>query len=154
MPMRVAIYLNGSPPPLDIVSSVRAIVFRQQSVLVVTQENGEMYVLPGGRVEDGESPEKTLRREMLEETGWSLSNSKPFGCMYFHHLAPKPEGYRYPYPDFLWPIYIAEAGVFTPETVIPDDFVFKSEFMPVNVALKLKIEPSSLVLLEEAVKVR
>src|SRR3990170_9043786 len=113
MPLQITLYLCNKLPPLEYVSSVRAIVFQERSVLVITQENGQMYIIPGGRVQQGEAPLETLKRELLEETGWTLHKTKLLGCMHLHHLAPKPEGYSYPYPDFLWLIYIAEAKDFT-----------------------------------------
>ena len=31
------------------------------------------------------------------------------GLAHFQHLTPKPEGYRYPFPDFLHLVYAATA---------------------------------------------
>jgi hypothetical protein len=45
-----------------------------------------------------------------EESGWTLMDAEYLGFMHFHHLAPKPEGYRYAYPDFLQVLYRGEAG--------------------------------------------
>ena len=156
MPLQIIFYLVSKLPPLKYVSSVRAIVFREHSVLVITQENGQMYITPGGRVEKGELPLETLKRVILEETGWSLLKAELLGGMHFHHLGPKPENYPYPYPDFLWPIYLAEAKNFTAEAIIHDDYVFESHFRPIEEVKKLLLEheQGSLLLLDAALKLR
>jgi 8-oxo-dGTP pyrophosphatase MutT (NUDIX family) len=154
LPFQIICYLSDKLPPLKYVSSVRAIVFRGDDALVITEKNGHVYILPGGRVEKGERPLETLKRELLEETGWSLGKIEPLGCMHFHHLAPKPENYPYPFPDFIWPVYLAEAKDFTAETIIPDNYVFKSGFRPIEEVKKLSLEKGSLLLFDEALKVR
>src|SRR6266498_922183 len=72
------------------------------------------HLLPGGRREAGETLEETLRREVLEETAWELEEPSMLGFMHFQHLAPRPEGYCYPHPDFLQVVYRATATAFVP----------------------------------------
>src|ERR1035437_840207 len=154
MPLQVTCYLGNKPPPVRYVSSVRAIVFRSQSVLVVTQKNGEIYIVPGGRVEKGEMPLETLTRELLEETGWTILRTELLGFMQFHHLAAKPVDYRYPYPDFLWPIYLAEAKDFMASAIIPDDYVSESAFRPIEEVRRLTLPNGQLLLFEAALRRR
>jgi ADP-ribose pyrophosphatase YjhB (NUDIX family) len=82
------------------VTSVRSIVLREQAVLVV-QDRERQHILPGGRIESGEAFTQASERELLEETGWTVNQIRYLGFKHFHHLTPKPEGYAYPYPDFL-----------------------------------------------------
>jgi 8-oxo-dGTP pyrophosphatase MutT (NUDIX family) len=154
LPLEIKCYLGNEPPPLKYVSSVRAIVFQNHSVLVVKQANGQMYILPGGRREKGESLLETLRREILEETGWTLLSTELLGFMHLHHLGDKPRNYEYPYPDFLWPVYFAEAGDFIAEAKVPDKWVFESGFQSVNEVKKLPVEEFELLLLDAALKLR
>jgi ADP-ribose pyrophosphatase YjhB (NUDIX family) len=107
--LRVRTYLTGALPPLELVSSVRAVVLVDAGVIVV-RDPTRQHILPGGRREAGEALEQTLRREVLEETGWEIAAPRQLGVVHFHHLTPRPEGYRYPYPDFLHVVYAA-AGV-------------------------------------------
>ena len=54
--------------------NVRAasIIIHDNKVLVHRNTNKEHYALPGGRVSIGENSEKTIKREILEETGKNI----------------------------------------------------------------------------------
>ena len=43
-------------------TSVRAIVFQNEQVLVFEERNGQPYTMPGGRVESGETIMEALHR--------------------------------------------------------------------------------------------
>jgi 8-oxo-dGTP diphosphatase len=47
-------------------------IIRDNRLLVQEEEDQELYLLPGGRPEAGETPEETLRRELKEELGVDL----------------------------------------------------------------------------------
>ncbi len=47
----------------------RAIIIKNKKLLLVTGHNAGYYWTPGGGIEEGESPEQALRREMQEELG-------------------------------------------------------------------------------------
>lgn len=57
-------------------SAARAIIFKDDEVLVMLrQKNSKKYVtLVGGRLEDLESPEQAVTREVAEETGVIIKN--------------------------------------------------------------------------------
>ncbi len=96
-------YLGNVRPPLSLVTSVRAVLFHDRTVMVMQDGDHRYHVVPGGRREPGESIEATLRREILEETGWTLAAHHPLGLAHFRHLTPRPDDYPYPYPDFVHP---------------------------------------------------
>jgi len=107
------------------VTSVRAILFRGADVLVQRHQDAT-HILPGGRREADEGLEETLRRELLEETCWTIRSAQLLGCKHFHHLSPKPTGYRYPYPDFMQAVYTAEADQRVAGAAVSDSWVVDS----------------------------
>ena len=151
MRLRATAYLSGEAPPLPYVTSVRAVVVRDGSVLV-QRDRDSRHVLPGGRRKEGESPEATLRREVAEETGWSLGRVALLGFTHFRHLDPKPRDYAYPYPDFFWLVYAAEALRFTPEAKLDDGYELGSEFLPIEVARALTLTTCQRVYLDAALE--
>lgn len=56
----------------------RAIIINNDKILLMhRRKNGEEYfVLPGGGVEEGETPEEAVKREVYEETGLNSKDIK------------------------------------------------------------------------------
>jgi mutator protein MutT len=52
--------------------SVKGVLIHRGRVLLLRNDRGE-WELPGGRLDDGETPEDALIREIQEETGLSVS---------------------------------------------------------------------------------
>jgi len=138
MRLRATAYLSDDAPPVRYVTSVRAVVLRAGSVLV-QQDRDSRHVLPGGRRERNESLQTTLRREIGEETGWSLGKVKPLGFTHFLHLDPKQPDYAYPHPDFFHLVHVAEAVAYVPETRLDDGYEIGSEFLPVAAVRQLPL---------------
>ncbi|MEL0628564.1 NUDIX hydrolase [Psychromonas aquatilis] len=60
--------------------ATRAIVIRAQKILLMYTQRYNDYSLPGGGVDQGESLEEGLKRELSEETGaYDINNIKAFG---------------------------------------------------------------------------
>ena len=150
MPLLEKTYLCTEMPPEQYVTSARAILFRGDEVMVMTDFKQEVYIVPGGRRDPGESVEGALHREVLEETGWTIKHTAVLGVVHFHHLGSKPSGYRYAYPDFLQVIYTAEAGTFHPESIQPDPYVSESGFRSMREAQNLALTPGQRALLAAA----
>ncbi len=111
LPLSIASYVSDRQPPFDYITSVRCVLLQTNAVLVVQSTDGTYHILPGGRREEGESVIETLRRELLEETGWAIKDIEFLGFMHFHHLKPKPKGYQYPHPDFFQLVFLAQADL-------------------------------------------
>lgn len=82
----------------------------QDRVMLMADASGQRHVLPGGRVEAGESYLAALAREIREETGYAVATAELLGACIFTHKTPRPEAYGYPYPTFIHPVYRSEAG--------------------------------------------
>jgi 8-oxo-dGTP pyrophosphatase MutT (NUDIX family) len=105
-PVRARTYVTDIAWPETLVSSVRAVVFRGWAVVVVRHWDGHRHVIPGGRREAGETIEQTVRREVLEESGWHVRTLKPLGFEHIQHLAKPPPGFSA--HGFINPIFVAE----------------------------------------------
>lgn len=65
--------------------AVRCYLIKDNEVVVTKYKKGnkkeEYYDIPGGKIEEGESPKQTAIREMKEETGIEIQNLKYKGIM-------------------------------------------------------------------------
>jgi 8-oxo-dGTP pyrophosphatase MutT (NUDIX family) len=108
------------------------------------------HVLFGGRLEPSETPPETLRREVAEETGWNVLVGEIVGFRHFEHLGPPhPQMADRPYPDFIQPIYAAEAQNFDAALLLPDEH--PAEFVDAEWALSAT-HPAQRPLLAAALK--
>ncbi|MBV1868944.1 MAG: NUDIX hydrolase [Marinosulfonomonas sp.] len=57
-----------------------AVIARDNAVLLTHQAYPKSeFQLPGGGIDPGESPYQALRREVIEETGWSITGLRKLG---------------------------------------------------------------------------
>lgn len=149
--LQVDTYLDSLLPPLELVTSVRAVVLQPGQVLVVRNPD-QTHIVPGGRREAREDLLETLARELVEETGWRCTDFHLLGFWHLHHLTPRPPGFRFPYPDFLHLIYAARAVARAdiPAAAVPDEYELESAFLPLAEARRLPFEQRGLILLLDA----
>jgi ADP-ribose pyrophosphatase YjhB (NUDIX family) len=144
--LRVRTYLTTTLPPLDLISSVRALVRRGNDIMVV-RDPISVHILPGGRREEGETLLQTVQREVLEETGWTIRDTRLLGFVHFHHLTPKPADHRYPYPDFLHVIYAATAERYDALQRESDGYELDARLLPLDTIAALRLSQGERVLL-------
>lgn len=153
LPLRSTLYLSESVPPLDVLLSVRCIVFDGDTVLVM-RDVDEQHILPGGRREKGESLEETVRRELFEESGYAVGELHPLGFVHLHRLLPVPEGDVYPHPDFFWLIRYADIGEYHADKRLDDLDLIEIEWMPIDKAAKLPLRYGQAMMLGAAAHAR
>lgn len=73
--------------------AARAIIFKEDKILIMRRhkEGHEYFTLVGGRVNDDETPEEALRREVLEETGLQVTSAR----LVFIEEHPEPYNEQY-----------------------------------------------------------
>jgi 8-oxo-dGTP pyrophosphatase MutT (NUDIX family) len=74
-----------NPPPLFPVS-VKGVLARAGRVVLVMNERRE-WELPGGRLEDGETPEGCVAREIEEELGLAVTVGPLLDCWLYEPVA-------------------------------------------------------------------
>ncbi len=153
LPLRITAYLGSESPPLPYITSVRSLVFRDDALLVLRNRDGA-HVLPGGRREAGGTLEETLRRGVLEETGWTVHAPTMLGFMHFHHLSPRPPGHPYPHPDFVQVVYMAEGQRYAPDARVPDDYEIDARFRPLSTVEAPELSPGEQLYLATALRRR
>jgi 8-oxo-dGTP diphosphatase len=90
---------------MDYVPSVLVYVMQGEHVLVMRhnkEPNLGLWIAPGGKIEAGESPSETARREMLEETGFAVDDLRLRG--FCTEVSPLPE--------WNWMLFIIHGTVF------------------------------------------
>lgn len=69
----------------QVISSVKALLKHQGKYLVLREDlhKGEVWDLPGGKIEYGESPQQALTREIKEELDLEVTIVRSVGVWYF-----------------------------------------------------------------------
>ena len=71
-------------------SGCRAVVIRNEEILLTREDRSDLWLIPGGGLEEGETLEQCCRREAEEETGLLVAPEVRFVVMYEYY-----EEYRY-----------------------------------------------------------
>ena len=68
--------LHFGEPPADVgeIEFVSCVAHQQNQILFCKWQDNDFWIIPGGRVESGETAEETAHRELLEETGATLKD--------------------------------------------------------------------------------
>ena len=81
----------------DLTSISGGFVFHGDNI-VLANIPGRGWDIIGGRIDLGESPEETFRREASSQIGVNLSHLRMLGAIRIEHLGEKPPNCPYPFP--------------------------------------------------------
>ena len=133
-------YVTHELPPPDYITSVRSLVFHDDSVLLMRNRDGAR-VLPGGRLEAGETLLDALHREIREEAGVQIRDIHRLGFVHLRHRTQKPPQYAYPYPDFFWVVFRSHSHSNCAVPQKPDEYQISAEFVPLASLGSLRLRP-------------
>ncbi len=100
-------------PPPELTSIAGGFVFYNDK-LVLANIPGRGWEIIVGRIDVGESPEITFRRETYDQVGLELSHVKMIGVVRIEHKGPEPPNCPYPFPIGYGVQYIGIAKELTP----------------------------------------
>lgn len=84
-------------PPPELTSIVGGFIFYGDSVLLANIP-GRGWEIIGGRIDLGETPEATFRRETMKQLGVVVTNAIMIGVIRIEHTGPEPPNCPYPFP--------------------------------------------------------
>lgn len=78
--MRKDYYDDKNAPKINsIVPAASAVIIKGNMILLQRRMDNDLWSLPGGKMEYGENIEQTIKREILEETGYNVIVNKLIG---------------------------------------------------------------------------
>jgi 8-oxo-dGTP pyrophosphatase MutT (NUDIX family) len=144
--LRRRVFIGDLAWPEPLTTSARAVVFRGAKVVVVSQRDGLRHIQPGGRLEPGETIEAAVRRELLEETGWTVSALKLLGFQHLQPLTPAPPGLTRRWGDMVHALFVAEALTYRRAARDTTQIETGSRLTPIRQALAVLAEDEALLL--------
>ncbi len=119
--------------------AVRCYLIKDNEVVVTKYKKGNKkegyYDIPGGKIEEGESPKQTAIREMKEETGIEIQNLKYKGIMII----------EYPNRMFIFDTFISKEYEGEPQEFEENT----SEWIDIDELLKKEKILSNIILLDK-----
>lgn len=107
-------------PKPELISAVFLIALKGSKILAIKNERG--WDIPGGHIENGETPEEALIREVQEEAGVVFSNAKLLAII----ESDNPDTYK----DKVMLIYTTQN--FTLEEFMPSEDAFSREVIEIE----------------------
>ena len=108
----VEIFLSDEMPDASLCTAVHTFVFKDNKFLQTETREGERWFrqldVPGGHIDEGETPEEAGIRETLEETGVRIKNTRLVAYIKITSHGEKPEILKYPFPTSYILFYLCD----------------------------------------------
>ena len=144
--LRRRVFIGDLAWPEPLTTSARAVVFKGSKVVVVSQGDGLRHVQPGGGLEPGETIEAAVRRELAEETGWTVGPLKLLGFQLLQPLTPPPPGSTRRWGDMVHALHVAEAIAYDRRLRDTTQIETGSRLVPIRRALAELADDEALLL--------
>ncbi len=112
-PNEYHLILDSLSPPASLTTAALGLIF-DKNKLLMTRLVKRGWDIPGGHIEQGETPEETVRREIYEETAVKVKNLNLFAYEKFILHGEEPQNYKYPYPVSYQLFYLGFVDVVDP----------------------------------------
>jgi 8-oxo-dGTP pyrophosphatase MutT (NUDIX family) len=104
LPNKVDVVLSNLLAPESITPTSFALPFFDNGDILLAHNRRRKVETPGGHRDplpggEKEHPVAAAIRETFEETGAHISDIRPIGFMRSHSSGPRPDGYKYPWPN-------------------------------------------------------
>ncbi|MCB0037878.1 MAG: NUDIX hydrolase [Anaerolineales bacterium] len=149
-PLHIRGFYTTAIPPRPYLMSARSIVFREDKVMVVADPDG-LHIVPGGRIEEGETLWQTTQREVGEESGWLIERPQMLGFLHYRHLADRAAVPFPLYPDFLQVVYLSHAYAYNADLLDEESPELWAKFYSIDEVYQLIDSPVQLALLQNAI---
>lgn len=143
------LYLTNETPPQEQWGSAFGFVFVNDQILLPRLRHRD-WDLPGGVIEQNETPEAAAIREVYEETYAKVEVLELLGILELETFAPKPEKYRWPYPISVLLYYLCRLVEWHP-FVVNEESLERGLFAPVE-ARRLPTIQNHVLLYEEGLR--
>lgn len=74
---------------IEVHNKIAGIIIKNRKLLMCRKYDEPHFIMPGGKIKEGETPEKTLARELKEELNVKLKSSKYFRTWETPHFKDK-----------------------------------------------------------------
>jgi 8-oxo-dGTP diphosphatase len=120
----------------------RAVIIKNEKILMCVNSRFSFYFLPGGHIEHGESAAFALERELQEELGLVCTAQRFLGCFEYSFIPTNPDKCHSHEYNF---IYMVDAPELTEEVVphSPEDHTLFS-WVPLAALPEVDFKPSAL----------
>ncbi len=118
-PNEISLILDETLPPRHLITSALVLAFYEGDFLM-TKLHQRGWDIPGGHIEPGETPEETMRREVMEEAAVELGAVQLLGYQRIRLLGEVPVDYRYPHPESYQIFYIGHVATILPFVPTPE----------------------------------